>query len=513
MMSFLPQLPFGRRHAAIAVVALMASGVSGAGAQGRAFDAYFAGVHVAELRVTATSYSIRKKGFASNRWGALHTAPVASVATDTAFLLWGSLRDVAGRIAGIERLGWSGHEVVAWPDRGSLYERWRDVRPAGARTPIAARWHRRDASFPMDLVLDARNRLVAAIDPSRDVVLVQRGDEGYTTVAEWQTPGLSPARHGYRALGKQMIPMPDGVRLATLVYLPSEDAPGPYPTILVRSPYGISGSISGFWHYAARGYAVVFQATRGTSYNDPDNRSEGDLELMVHEPADGKATLDWIAQQPWSTGGVCMQGGSYLGYTQWTAAMSGHPALKCLIPEVSMGTAFADQPYVGGGLLVGMAYYAFWMNNQPLLPGRTWTEVLSHRPLLDLDTYGTGVNIPTWDAQLLNATNNAYWQRQDWHRGNVRPELATFQVSGWFDDDLPGTLSNWALMQRIGTAPQRLILGPWKHGYNVAGGSTVTATGSAPCARTSGCSSSNGTTPTSRDVATPLAGVGSNTSR
>ncbi|MBL8961118.1 MAG: hypothetical protein JNJ98_14780, partial [Gemmatimonadetes bacterium] len=271
-----------RRRTRLAAAALAWSWVPGAAAQVRTFDAYFAGVHVAELRVAPTSYGIRKKGFASNRWGALHTVPVARVATDTAFLLWGSLRDVAGRIAGIERLGWAGHEVVAWPDRGSLYERWRDVRATGARTPSAARWHRRDASLPMDLVLDARNRLVAAIDPSRDVVLVQRGDEGYTTVAEWQKPGMSPARYGYRALGRQMVPMPDGVRLATLVYLPSDDAPGPYPTILVRSPYGISGSINGFWHYAARGYAVVFQATRGTSYSDPDNRSEGDLELMVH---------------------------------------------------------------------------------------------------------------------------------------------------------------------------------------------------------------------------------------
>jgi uncharacterized protein len=435
--------------------------------QSRTWDAYIAGVHVAELQVTGTQYSIRKKGFASNRWGPRTRAAVSAVASDTAFRLWGSLRDVVGAVATIERRSWHDHEVVAWPDRTVLYERTRELRPTGARTPAAARWNRRDASSPMDLVLDARNRLVAAIDPTRDVVLVQRGDEAYTTVASWRGTGVSPARYGYRALPQQMVPMPDGVRLATLVYLPSEDAPAPYPTIFVRSPYGIAASINGFWHYAARGYAVVFQATRGTSYTDPANRSEGELELMVHEPADGRATLDWIVAQPWSNGGICMQGGSYLGYTQWTAAMSGHPALKCLVPEVSMGTAFADQPYVGGGLLVGMAYYAFWMNNRPLLPGRTWTDVLAHRPLIDLDTFGTGVNIPAWDAQLLNASNGDYWRRQDWHRGNVRPELATFQLSGYFDDDLPGTLSNWALMQRIGTAPQRLLLGPWKHGYNV----------------------------------------------
>lgn len=438
-------------------------------AQQVTWDAYIAGVRVAELTAPQQGrglWSIRKKGFASNTWSPVHRATAERVARDTAFALWGALRQLPGQISDIERLDWSQRDVVSWPDRSVLYERTRALTVPASRSRRATRWNRRDASAPMDFIIDDRNRLVAALDPRADIVLVRRGDEGFTTVGQWQSPGVSPAKYGYRSSGKQMVPMADGVRLATLVYLPSADAPAPYPTILVRSPYGISGVIGTFWHYAARGYAVVLQATRGTSYTDPDNRSEGDLELMVHEPADGKATLDWIAAQPWSNGGVCMQGGSYLGYTQWSAAMSGHPALKCLVPEVSMGTAFADQPYVGGGLLVGMAYYAFWMSNKPLVPGRTWTEVLAHRPLIDLDTFGTGSNVAAWDAQLTNATNGTYWKRQDWHAGGVRPELATFQVSGWFDDDLPGTLSNWSLMQRIGRSPQRLILGPWKHGYN-----------------------------------------------
>lgn len=436
-------------------------------AQSVTWDAYFAGVHVAELTRSGERWTIRKRGLASNTWSAARSAVQASLGGDTAFTLFGALRNLPAAIPSIEQRGWSGHDIVAWPDRSVLYERLRTWAVPGSRAGQATRWNRRDASAPMDLMIDDANHLVAAIDPRADIVLVRRGDEGYTTVAQWKSPGVSPARYGYRALDKQMVPMPDGVKLATLVYLPSADAPSPYPTILVRSPYGISGSIGGFWHYAARGYAVVFQATRGTSYTDPDNRSEGELELMVHEPADGKATLDWVASQAWSDGGVCMEGGSYLGYTQWTAAMSGHPALKCLVPEVSMGTAFADQPYVGGGMLVGMAYYAFFMNNRSLLPNRTWTEVLAHRPLIDLDTFGTGSNLPAWDAQVLNNTNNDYWKRQDWHQSAIRPELATFQVSGWFDDDLPGTLSNWSLMQRIGRAPQRLLLGPWKHGYNV----------------------------------------------
>lgn len=429
------------------------------------WDTYIAGVHVAEIRVTGDQWTIRRKDRATNQWSPPHVAHANQLASDSAFVLWGRVRHLPRSLPTFGQMRWAPTEAWGWPGADVRYERTPPRSVRGSRSGTAVRWNEKDASNPLDLVV-ARGRLIAAIDPRNDIVFVRRGDEGFTTVGAWKAPGVSPARFGYRALDRQMVPMADGTRLATLVYLPAGEATGPFPTILIRSPYGISGLINTYWHHVARGYALVLQATRGTSYTDPVNRSEGALELMIHEPADGKATLDWIAAQPWSNGGVCMQGGSYLGYTQWTAAMSGHPALKCLIPEVSMGTAFADQPYVGGGMLVGMAYYAFFMHARPLLPGRTWSHVLAHRPIVDIDSFATGRNLPQWDALVGNAINGSYWRGQDWHRGGIRPELATLQVSGWFDDDLPGTLSNWALMQRTGTAPQRLLLGPWKHGYN-----------------------------------------------
>lgn len=433
------------------------------------YDVYLVGVRMAELVVdpAAGRYTVRKKDLAANRWLPPRTVSAAALASDTAFRLVGSIQGVPALLPSVGRIGWNALSLVGWPDRATIYERHRELTATvGGGTVKASRWNQRDASRPMDLVIGADNRLVAAIDPRSDAVVVRRGYEGFTTVSRWNAPGVSPAKYGYRALGRQLVRMEDGTGLATLVYLPSADAPGPYPTVLIRTPYGISGLITNYWHYAARGFAVVLQATRGTSYGDPANRSEGQLELMVHEPSDGRDALAWITRQPWSDGGICMQGGSYVGYTQWTAAMSGNPALKCLVPEVSMGTAFTDQPYVGGGMLVGMAFYTFFMHDRALLPQRTWTEVLAHRPLVDLDDFGSGANLPNWDAQVLNATNGAYWKRQDWYDAPIRPELATFQISGWFDDDLPGTLSNWALMARIGTAPQRLLLGPWKHGYN-----------------------------------------------
>lgn len=435
------------------------------------YDIYRFGIRVAELSVDVEAagpiYSIRSKDLASNTWSAVHRADAAALPGDSEFQLWGALRDFPASMDQLGRVDWKSLEVVGWPDRTTLYERSRELlAPVEGVVSRATRWNQRDASLPMDLVFAADNRLIAAIDPRADVVMVRRGFEAFTTLAAWSDPKMSPGQYGYRSLGKQMVPMADGVRLATLVYLPSEDAPGPFPTIFVRTPYGISGLIDTYWHYASRGYAVVLQAARGTSYQDPAGRSEGELELMIHEPADGEKALEWISGQPWSNGQICMQGGSYVGYTQWTAAMSGNPTLKCLVPESSMGTAFADQPYVGGGMLVGMAYYTFMMHDAELLPGRTWTDVLSHRPLVTLDDFGAGANIPDWDRMVLNATNGPAWKAQDWHHAQIRPDLATFQISGWFDDDLPGTLSNWSLMARLGTAPQRLLLGPWKHGYN-----------------------------------------------
>lgn len=460
---------------AAAVAAGMAAGALQLPAQrapagGVWYDAYMHGVHLAEVQVTGRGasrvYAVRRKDWRTNGWGAVRRIAAARAPDDSALALWGAIRAVVPRIEALERLPWQGVNVLGWPDASALYARARELEDTvGTQRRRATRFNRSDGQSPMDLVIGSDGRFVAAIDPRNDYVLVRRGDEGFTTVGAWRGAGVSQPTAGVRALGKQMVAMPDGVRLATLTYLPAEGA-GPFPVILVRSPYGISGLVNGYWPHVARGYALVVQATRGTSYTDPEARSEGELELMVHEPADGHATLDWIAAQPWSSGRVCMQGGSYLGYTQWTAAMRGHPALACLIPEVSMGTAFADQPYVGGALLVGMAYYQLFMHERGLLPGRTWSDVLAHRPLVTLDDYATGRSLPNWDVQVRQGRNGPYWKGQDWHHASIRPELATFQLSGWFDDDLPGTLSNWSLMQRIGTAPQRLLLGPWKHGYN-----------------------------------------------
>ena len=365
-------------------------------------------------------------------------------------------------------IDWNDHDAIAWPDRASLYVRHRAMEAEiEGQTVNATYWALRNGSLPMDLVIGTDNQLIAGIDVSRDLVLVRRGYEKFTVVDEWRASPVSPPRYGVRELEPVAMPARDGVKLATLVYLPAgKGATDLLPAIFVRTPYGITDLIDHYWPYVARGYAVVLQATRGRAYWDPANRSEGKWTPMIDEPSDGADALDWITKQPWSDGQICMEGGSYVGYTQWTATMAGNPALKCIIPESSMGTAFGDQPYRGGGVLEGIAYYVFWMLNKSVLPGRNWTDIVHHRPLIDIDEFATGEDLPEWNTFFEHSTKDSYWQRQNWYRSNEPRNFGAFQISGWFDDDLTGTQSNWELMRRTGTRPQRLILGPWRHGYN-----------------------------------------------
>jgi uncharacterized protein len=434
------------------------------------FDVYLMGVRIAELTIAddggSRSYTIRKKDVAANEWRAGVTAAESRVARDTAFVLPGSIKSVVASMHSLRNIRWSSQRTVRWPNAKTTYLRHAELREeVNGRTVSAARWVQRNATDPMDFVVADDNQLVAAIDVSYDVVLVRRGYERFTTVGRWNDPTMSQPMFGYRELPKSMVPMSDGVKLATLVYLPEGSISGPFPVVFVRTPYGIGSLINQYWHYAARGYALVFQATRGTSFMDPKHQSEGVWELMVNEPKDGAEALAWITRQPWSNGKICMGGASYAGYTQWAATMAGNPALKCIIPESSMGTAFSDQPYWGG--TTGEASeYVFFMLNRPILPNRTSKEIEQYRPLRDRDRFATGRDIPQYKTLLDHSRNDAHWKRQNWHHANVPRDFGSLQISGWFDDNFPGTESNWALTQRTDTARRHLIIGPWRHGTN-----------------------------------------------
>ena len=88
-------------------------------------------------------------------------------------------------------------------------------------------------------------------------------------------------------------PMRDGVVLKADVYRPAGD--GPWPTIVIRTPYGKSVMSENAWNgvspveAARRGFIVVIQDVRGRY------ASEGEWRPLRHEAQDGADTIAWAA--------------------------------------------------------------------------------------------------------------------------------------------------------------------------------------------------------------------------
>ena len=124
-----------------------------------------------------------------------------------------------------------------------------------------------------------------------------------------------------------MVPMRDGVRLATNLYRPS--LPGPrFPVIMIRTPYNKEAMpfvMTPAAFFAGQGFLVVTQDIRGKF------QSEGEFAVEMKDGEDGYDTIGWIAKQPWSTGKIGSYGCSYMGETQLLAAKLRHPSHTAMI--------------------------------------------------------------------------------------------------------------------------------------------------------------------------------------
>ena len=101
--------------------------------------------------------------------------------------------------------------------------------------------------------------------------------------------------------------------------------------LLQRTPYnketgGLSLVQTDTFRAVRRGYAVVIQDCRGRY------RSDGDFSPFLQEIADGYDAVEWCGSQSWSDGNVGMYGTSYVGATQWLAAIAEPPSLRAIAP-------------------------------------------------------------------------------------------------------------------------------------------------------------------------------------
>jgi putative CocE/NonD family hydrolase len=170
-----------------------------------------------------------------------------------------------------------------------------------------------------------------------------------------------------------VVPMRDGIELIADLYLPPGD--GPFPVLLQRTPYHRQSS-PGFPLLAAeRGYAVLMQDTRGRW------DSQGTFRTFVNEADDGYDTCAWISDQPWSNGRIGMFGGSYVGLTQWQAALAQAPGLEAISPAITGSDYHDGWTYQGGAFELGFNVSWSMGLGQDVAarldreqPGATWLE-------------------------------------------------------------------------------------------------------------------------------------------
>ena len=187
------------------------------------------------------------------------------------------------------------------------------------------------------------------------------------------------------------VPMRDGVRLATDVYLPARDGIPidiAFPTILTRTPYDKgpkSVILDGEW-WARRGYARVIQDVRGRF------ASEGDFYLLKNEAEDGYDTVEWLAEQPWCDGQVGMVGTSYLAWVQSAAATQNPPHLAAMWVNQGAFNGLSSSLRQGGAIELRWLAWAFW--NAPVSPEAEADPVLYEA----LDR--AAVDLRAWLARL-----------------------------------------------------------------------------------------------------------------
>lgn len=322
----------------------------------------------------------------------------------------------------------------------------------------------RDVKFPNNKLME-NGRLIAVSCPARELVsaLVEEGAEDKTILKMWREAWPDEKLYAVEYAGKFDVPMRDGVKLSTDVYLP-KGVKEAIPAVLVRTPYGKEDGCEGYYRYVQRGYAVVVQDVRGR------NLSEGEWIPNHYEVEDGDDTLNWIASQNWSSKRVGMIGGSYLGYVQWAAAASGNPYLKALISVVCAGSAFVDMPRQGGCMTSGMLAWAFSVSqkefHQEMMERDDWEEVLKIRPLTEIPQRALGHEVPFLTKWFEKSDYNEFWRRSNWKERSKGTRIPALIQSGWFDDNGMGTTEALELVHDFPAGMRKVILGPWQHSGN-----------------------------------------------
>jgi uncharacterized protein len=283
-----------------------------------------------------------------------------------------------------------------------------------------------------------------------------------------------------------MIPMRDGVKLHTEIYLP-KDAAEALPILMNRTPYGIASPDRGvsnmIYRYADMvpdGYIFVFQDIRGR-YG-----SEGTFVMLrpIHDAADVKGvdestdtydTIEWLVKNvPHNNGRAGLDGISYDGFLVTMGMVNPHPALKAASEQACMGDTWLGDDFFHNGVF--RLSYAF--EYAPQLETSTenykfkfdrfdvYDFFLRLGPLANANAKYFHGKIPSWNEFSAHPNYDEFWKRHAVAYGLKEPTVPNLNVAGWWDqEDFYGPVATYERLEKADRKNLNFIVaGPWNHG-------------------------------------------------
>jgi uncharacterized protein len=290
------------------------------------------------------------------------------------------------------------------------------------------------------------------------------------------------------------IPMRDGVRLFTSVYVPVDASPARrYPFLMMRTPYSVAPYGSDRYPpvlmspaLAKEGFIFVFQDVRGRSMSEGEfvnMRPQLDAKKAktdIDESSDTFDTIDWLVKRiPDNNGKVGLKGISYPGFYASAGAIDSHPALKAVSPQAPIADWWrGDDVHRHGAFNVQLAF-AFFSRFGVARPRPTPNEDLKPfpfgtpdaydfylRPLAELEAQHLKGEIAFWKELAEHPDYDAFWQARNLlpHLRNIK--AAMLVVGGWYDtEDLYGPLATYRAIEAQNQGiSNSLVMGPWRHG-------------------------------------------------
>jgi len=295
---------------------------------------------------------------------------------------------------------------------------------------------------------------------------------------------------------ERYIPMRDGVRLFTTIYMP-RDTTKKYPVLITRTPYSLepygedryARALVPSPLFVKAGYIIVYQDVRGRWMSEgdfvnirphnPDKKGNQDID----ESSDTWDTVEWLIHNIHSNNGNVGIGGiSYPGFYATASLPGAHPAVKAVSPQAPVTDWFIGDDFHHNGAFMLMDAFDFYSGfgvprPKPITPDKgpkpfnyctndNYKFFLELGPLENVNKRYFGDTIKFWNDMMAHGTLDDFWKARSirQHLTDIKP--ATLVVGGFFDaEDCFGALHTYEALEKQNTGNDNfLVMGPWFHG-------------------------------------------------